>query len=107
MKDWNKELETMDVWEEPTGNHLDYNKIVETISQVEKQAKEEEAIKHQQQDLNAYQEGVKDTLDKVRTDINDYSSASSRAENEREKGISEGIEMFRRYLLNQLSINKE
>ena len=34
--------------------------------------------------------------------INNYSSASSRAENEHERGISAGIEMFRKYLLKEL-----
>ena len=34
--------------------------------------------------------------------INDYSSASSRSENEYQRGISAGIEMFRKYLLRKL-----
>ena len=38
----------------------------------------------------------------IKQTINNYSSASSRAENEYEKGISAGIEMFRKYLIKEL-----
>lgn len=54
---------------------------------------------------------LEDLLDQQRNEIieliNGYSSASSRAENDYERGISKGIELFREYLLKNLEPIKE
>ena len=90
MKDWKKQIDEWDkqILSKYRGKScimcgLSKDGLIKLISKAEQQA-------------------INKTLQKVEDKINDYSSASSRAENEYQRGISAGIEMFRKYLLNKI-----